>query len=80
MVNNIGRTTKTLNTNIGGTTSFTPSDNMTILTGELGLGCLIFDTSGTLGVISSFTDVQSDFIITTYALSIDVQSILSLSY
>lgn len=80
MVNNIAKTTKTLNTNLGQTTSFTPSDDLTIMTGELGLGLLIFDSAGTIGVISTFTDVQSNFTVTTYALSIDISTILGLSY
>ena len=80
MVNNIGRTTKMLNTSLGGTTSFTPSDNLTILTGVIGTGLLIFDSDGTLGVITTYTDNLSDFTVTTYALSIDVQTILGLSY
>ena len=80
MVNNIAKTTKTLNTTLGATTSFTSSDDIIIITGELGIGLLIFDSAGTVGVISTFTDAQSDFIVTTYALSIDVPTILSLSY
>ncbi len=80
MVNNIAKTTKILNTNLGQTTSFTPSDNLTIMTGELGLGLLIFDSAGTIGIISTFTDVQSNFTVTTYALSIDISTILGLSY
>lgn len=80
MVNNIGKTTKTLNVTLGGTTSFTPSDNLTIMTGVLGTGFLIFDSNGTLGVITAYTDDESNFIVTTYALSIDVQNILSQSY
>lgn len=80
MVNNIAKTTKTLNTTLGETTSFTTSDNLTIITGELGTGLLIFDSAGTVGVISTFTDTQSDFMVTTYALSIDIPTILSLSY
>ena len=80
MVNNIGRTTKTLNVNLGNTTSFTPSDNLTIITGTVGVGFLIFDSDGTLGVITTYTDSQSNFVVTTYALSIDVQTILGLSY
>ena len=80
MVNNIAKTTKILNTNLGQTTSFTPSDDLTIMTGELGLGLLIFDSAGTIGVISTFTDVQSNFTVTTYALSIDISTILGLSY
>ena len=43
MVNNIGNTTKSLNTSLGGTTTFTPSDNLTVLTGTIGIGFLIFD-------------------------------------
>lgn len=80
MVNNIGRTTKTLNTSLGGTTSFTPSDNLTILAGVNGVGLLIFDSDGTLGVVTTYTDSQSNFIVTTYALSINIPSILALSY
>jgi len=80
MVNNIAKTTKVLNTNLGQTTSFAPSDNLTIITGEVGTGLLIFDSAGTVGVISTFTDAQSDFTVTTYALSIDVPTILNLSY
>ena len=79
MVNNVARTNKTLNTTLGATTSFTSEDTITILTGEVGIGLLIFDSSGTLGVISALTDTQN-FTVTTYALSIDIQSILNLSY
>lgn len=80
MVNNIGRTTKTLSTSLGGTTSFTPNDNLTILTGVNGVGLLIFDSDGTLGVVTTYTDNQTNFTVTTYALSIDIPSILALSY
>jgi len=80
MVNNIGRTTKTLNTSLGGTTSFTPNDNLTILAGVNGVGLLIFDSDGTLGVVTTYTDNQTNFTVTTYALSIDIPSILALSY
>ena len=79
MVNNIGKTTQTLNTDLGGTTSFTNKNDITLLTGELGTGLLVFDSTGTLGAISTFTD-ENDFIVTTYALSLDVSTILSLSY
>lgn len=79
MVNNVGKTTQTLNTNLGGTTSFTNKNDITLLTGELGTGLLVFDSTGTLGAISTFTD-ENDFIVTTYALSLDVSTILSLSY
>lgn len=79
MVNNIGKTTQTLSTNLGETTSFTSQDSITILTGELGVGFLMFDSAGTLGVISTFNS-ENDFIVTTYALSIDISTILSLNY
>ena len=79
MVNNVGKTTKTLSTNLGESTSFTSEDNITIMTGELGKGFLVFDPIGTLGVISSFTD-EHNFMVTTYALSIDIPSILNLEY
>ena len=79
MVNNIARTTKTLNINLGGSTSFTQNDNLTIMAGELGRGLLIFDSAGTVGVVSTYVS-ENEFTVTTYALSIDVESILSLSY
>lgn len=79
MVNNIGTTTRTLSTTLGATNIFESNQSITIITGELGLGCLLFDSSGTLGVISTFTS-ENDFVVTTYALSIDVTSILALSY
>lgn len=79
MVNNVGKTTQILNTNLGETTPFTTSENITILTGEIGKGLLLFDNAGTLGVISDYTN-DTNFIVTTYALSIDIQTILNLSY
>ena len=79
MVNNVGKTTQTLSTNLGGTTQFTSKNDITLLTGEIGTGLLGFDSSGTLGAVSNFTD-ENNFTVTTYALSIDIQSILSLSY
>ena len=79
MVNNIGKTTQTLSTNLGGTTSFTNKEDITLLAGELGTGLLVFDSTGTLGAISTFTS-ENDFIVTTYALSLDISTILGLSY
>lgn len=79
MVNNIGKTNKTLNTNLGEKTSFTNAEDIILITGELGLGLLVFDSAGTLGAISEFTD-ENNFIVTTYALSIDISTILSLNY
>jgi hypothetical protein len=79
MVNNVAKTTKTLNIQLGGTTPFNSGDDITIVTGELGRGLLVFDSDGTLGVVSTFTN-STDFIITTHALSIDVNTILNLGY
>ena len=79
MVNNVGKTTQVLDTNLGGTVSFTSKDDITLLTGELGTGLLVFDSAGTLGAISSFTD-ENNFIVTTYALSIDINKILNEDY
>ena len=79
MVNNIGKTSKELNTNLGETTSFTSKNDVNLITGELGIGVLLFDPNGTLGVISSFAS-EENFTITTYALSIDINKILSMDY
>ena len=79
MVNNVGKTTQTLSTNLGGTTSFTNKEDITLLAGELGTGLLVFDSTGTLGAISTFTS-ENDFIVKTYALSLDIPTILGLSY
>lgn len=79
MVNNVGKTTQILSTNLGETTSFTSNENITLLTGELGLGLLVFDLSGTLGVVSTFTN-ENNFIVTTLAISIDIQTILNMNY
>jgi len=79
MVNNVGTTTQTLNIKLGETTSFTTSDDITIITGSIGKGFLIFDPSGTLGVITDYVD-ETNFTVTTHALSIDINAILSLEY
>lgn len=79
MVNHVGKTNVILSKNLGDTNQFSSSDDITIIAGELGVGLLVFDPEGTLGVISSFTS-GNDFIVTTYALSIDIQTILSLNY
>ena len=81
MVNNIGTTiNKTLNTTLGGvTTPALVSTDIEMKTGTLGDGCLLFDSAGTIGIVSGYVD-QNNFVVTTYALSIDIQSILSLSY
>lgn len=81
MVNNIGVTiNKKLNTTLGGvTTPALVSTDINMKTGELGKGCLIFDSDGTIGIISDYSN-QNNFTVTTYAISIDIESILGLSY
>lgn len=79
MVNNVAKTNQVLNTSLGGTTSFTSKDDVTLLTGEIGTGLLVFDSSGTVGAVSTFTD-ENNFIVTTYALSLDIPTILGQSY
>lgn len=79
MVNNVGTTTQELNKNLGETTSFTTSDDITIITGSIGKGFLVFDSSGTLGVVTDYVD-ETNFTVTTHALSMDINAILSLEY
>lgn len=79
MVNNVGTTTDTLSIELGRTTEFSTSDNITVIAGTIGKGFLLFDLAGTLGVITEYTD-DTNFIVTTYALSMDIESILNLSY
>lgn len=79
MVNNVGTTTQTLSKELGRTTQFTTSDDITVITGTVGQGFLIFDPAGTLGVITTYTS-ETDFVVTTHALSIDINNILNLSY
>lgn len=79
MVNNVGTTTQVLSTELGRETNFESNESITIITGTLGLGFLLFDSAGTVGVISNF-ESETKFTVTTYALSIDIQSILNLSY
>lgn len=79
MVNNVGTTTQTLSIELGRTTQFTTSDNITVIAGTIGKGFLVFDSAGTLGVITTYTS-ETDFIVTTHALSIDINAILSLEY
>lgn len=79
MVNNVGTTTQTLSIELGRTTQFTTSDNITVIAGTIGKGFLVFDSAGTLGVITTYTS-ETNFIVTTHALSIDINAILSLEY
>lgn len=79
MVNHVGKTTQTLSTNLGETVEFISANDITIISGEIGLGFLLFDSTGTLGVVSNFVSTEN-FSVTTHALSIDIEKILNMSY
>jgi hypothetical protein len=79
MVNNVGTTKQTLNTKLGEQNLFSTSDDITVITGEIDKGFLVFDPSGTLGVITNYVD-GTNFTVTTHALSIDINTILNLEY
>lgn len=88
MANNIGITSEKLPRVIGETMDFdTTSEisSITMITGEMDLGCLIFDEDGTMGVCSGFKRDESNNPIytvqtTTLNTEIDVQNLLSQSY
>ena len=88
MANNVGITSEKLPRIIGETMDFdTTSEvsSITLITGELDLGCIIFDEDGTMGVCSGFRRDENDNPIytirtTTLNTEIDVSEILSQSY
>lgn len=88
MANNIGITSEKLPRVIGETMDFDTTSELssiTIVTGEMDLGCLIFDEDGTMGVCSGFRRDESNNPIytvqtTTLNTEIDVQDLLSQSY
>lgn len=88
MANNIGLTSLTLPRTIGATVDYDTTDeytSVTMITGELDLGCIIFDDNGTMSVCSAFSrDSNNNPIYTlrtsTLNTQIDIQNILSQSY
>lgn len=88
MANNIGVTSLKLPRVIGETVDFDISsewDSVTMITGNLDLGCMIFDNDGTLGICTNFTRDDNDNPIYTLRTSslnteIDIQSMLSKNY
>lgn len=88
MANNIGITSEKLPRTIGNTMEFdtTPElSSISLITGELDLGCMIFDADGTMGVCTGFRRDENNnpiYTITTTTLNteIDIQTILSKSY
>lgn len=79
MVNHVAKTNVILSKNLGESSQFSSSDDITLIAGDLNTGLLVFDPEGTLGVVTSFSS-GNDFIVTTHALSIDIQTILNLAY
>ena len=88
MANNIGVTSLKLPRVIGETVDFDISsewDSVTMITGDLDLGCMIFDNDGTLSICTNFTHDDSNNPIYTLRTSslnteIDIQSMLSKNY
>lgn len=88
MSNNIGITAETLPRTIGQTVEFDTTgewNSITMISGQLDLGAIIFDEDGTMGVCSKFTRDENNNPIytvrtTTLNTQIDVQAILGKSY
>ena len=88
MANNVGITTENLPRTIGQTMDFDTTgewNSITMISGQLDLGAIIFDENGTMGVCSSFTRDENNnpiYTIRTMTLDtqIDVQAILGKSY
>lgn len=88
MANNVGITTLALPRTIGSTVDYDTTDewtSVTMISGDLDLGAIIFDNNGTMGVCSKFSrDTNNNPIYTirtcTLDTQIDVTNILSQSY
>ena len=88
MSNNIGITSETLPRVIGQTIDFDTTGEwnaITMISGQLDLGAIIFDNDGTMGVCSDFTRDENNNPIytiktTTINTQIDIQAILGKSY
>ena len=88
MSNNIVITTETLPRTIGQTVEFDTTgewNSITMISGQLDLGAIIFDEDGTTGVCSEFTRDENNNPIytvrtTTLNTQIDIQAILGKSY
>lgn len=88
MANNVGITTLALPRTIGSTVDYDTTDewtSVTMISGDLDLGAIIFDNNGTMGVCSKFSrDINNNPIYTirtcTLDTQIDVTNILSQSY
>jgi len=88
MANNVGTTTQTLSRTIGGTTVISDPLNesrISMMSGQLGIGAMIFDGMGTMGICTAFTlnaNQKYDYSFRTSSLNteIDIQALLGQSY
>ena len=88
MANNIGVTTTKLPREIGKAIDFDTTDewtSVTMITGNLDLGCILFDADGTMGICSRFRRDDNNnpiYTIRTSTLNtqIDIDNILSQRY
>lgn len=88
MANNIGITSLKLPRVIGEVVDYDTTDewtSVTMISGQLDLGCIIFDNDGTMGICSTFARDDNGnpiYGIRTSSLNtqIDVTAILSKSY
>lgn len=88
MINNIGSTTITLSTTIGETTEAVDpisTSAIVMIAGELAVGAIITDTSGTVATVISFRlDVNQNYVYTLKTISTyteyDVEPILNAEY
>jgi len=88
MANNIGITTENLPRVIGQTMDFDTTgewNSITMFSGQLDLGAILFDEKGTMGVCSGFNRDENNNPIytirtTTLDTQIDIQAILGKSY
>lgn len=88
MVNNLGTTEQELPTVIGNTIEFGTEPSVStigIISGELGVGFILFDTAGTFSICTSIrTDEENNpiYVFTTKSLSSEsyIKQLLSNSY
>ncbi len=85
MINNIGTISTTLPRTIGNTITVTDVSTITIVSGFIDVGFIVFDNDGTIAVCTSFTrDAQDNpiYVFRTQSLNteIDIYDILSQNY
>ena len=88
MANNIGTTTQTFSRTIGDTTIISDPLNeslISMISGQLGIGAMIFDGTGTMGICTAFSlnaNQRYDYSFRTSSLNteIDIHALLGKSY